>query len=99
VRSCAACGAEVAGDAIGVRDVCASCRAYLHSCRHCDFYAPGASRDCREPNAELVADKEGGNFCDYFRWDAARPPAAKSSSASAARAELEALFRKGREKR
>jgi hypothetical protein len=94
VRRCAACSAEIASEAIGVRDVCPSCQAYLHSCRNCDFYAPGASRDCREPSAELVADKEGGNFCDFFRWDADRKTAPKSSSPSAARAELEALFRK-----
>ena len=52
------------------------------------------SRDCREPSAELVADKENGNFCDFFHWDPARKGAAKSASTDA-RAELEKLFRKG----
>ena len=98
MRSCAACSGAIEAEAIGVRDVCPSCHAYLHSCRNCDFYAPGMSRDCREPSAELVADKENGNFCDFFRWDPERKSAAKSASANA-RAELEKLFRKGAEKR
>jgi len=76
--ACHRCGAEVGVSAVGVRDVCERCRAYLHCCRNCEFYEPGAHNDCREPNAEVVADKEQGNFCDYFRFSSA-PRAADSS--------------------
>jgi len=76
--ACHRCGAEVGVSAVGVRDVCERCRAYLHCCRNCEFYEPGAHNDCREPNAEVVADKEQGNFCDYFRLSSA-PRAADSS--------------------
>ena len=91
VRRCAACAETVENDSIGVRDTCARCHAYLHSCRHCDFYEPGMSRDCREPTADLVSDKEAGNFCDSFHWDPKRPPAKRESSAGS-RAKLDALF-------
>jgi hypothetical protein len=30
---------------------------------------PGIRADCREAKAELVADKERGNFCDWFSLD------------------------------
>jgi hypothetical protein len=64
---CHRCGAEVGVSAVGVRDVCEHCSAYLHCCGNCEFYEPGVHNDCREPNAEVVADKEQGNFCDFFR--------------------------------
>jgi hypothetical protein len=31
---------------------------------------PRNRADCREAQAELVADKERGNFCDWFSLDA-----------------------------
>jgi hypothetical protein len=65
--ACHRCHAEVDACVIGVRDVCERCRAYLHCCRNCGFYEAGVHNDCREPNAEVVADKEQGNFCEYFR--------------------------------
>ena len=68
---------------------CADCGAWLHCCRNCGFYAPGLANDCREPNAERVADKEQGNFCDWFRPGAA-PMAEKGASDT--RARLDALF-------
>jgi hypothetical protein len=30
---------------------------------------PGSRADCREAKAELVSDKERGNFCDWFSLD------------------------------
>jgi hypothetical protein len=96
LRACP-CGASVADGRIGFRDVCDACQAWLHSCRNCDFYAPGASKDCREPAAELVADKQGGNFCDFFRWE--RAGERNGAAAPDARGALDALFRKGAQKR
>ena len=88
---CHACGREATAERIEIRAICA-CGAWLHCCRNCGLYAPGASNDCREPNAERVADKEQGNFCDWFR-----PAAAARSGVAAAgdaRARLDALFGK-----
>jgi hypothetical protein len=96
MRSCYRCGSEIARETIGVRDACERCHAYLHCCRNCDFYEPGAHNDCREPNAGPVADKEQGNFCDFFRMTgrAGKPASAGSPGAGDARAKLDALFPK-----
>ena len=89
---CYRCGTPFDGERVPVRGVCARCAAFLHCCRNCDFYAPGLANDCREPRAERVADKERGNFCDWFRPASNPRPAA--TSASGARAALDALFAK-----
>ena len=53
---------------------------------------PGVANDCREPAAERVADKEQGNFCDYFR----PPPAVQRATdpTQTTRAQLAGLFAK-----
>ena len=75
------------------RDECARCRAELHVCRLCVEYDVAVAKDCREPTAEEVSDKQAANFCDFFRPRPAAwtPP---SSAADQARAELERLFGK-----
>ncbi|MGH7821746.1 MAG: hypothetical protein ACREQ9_18440 [Candidatus Binatia bacterium] len=93
MRACYRCGTATALERVGVREVCETCSAYLHCCRNCDHYLPGAHNDCREPNAELVADKESGNFCDFFRFVAERK-AAGGGKADDARRRLDALFGK-----
>jgi hypothetical protein len=93
MSACHRCGAEIRLERVGVRDVCDRCRAYLHCCRNCEFYEPGLHNDCREPNTEIVADREAGNFCDAFRLLAA--PRTSVARPGKARAELEKLFRKG----
>jgi hypothetical protein len=90
---CHHCGRRLDADRIGVRDLCAGCGVWLHCCRNCDFYAPGMARECREPTAERVPDKEQGNFCDHFR-PAGPPGRAADPDASRARAALERLFGK-----
>jgi hypothetical protein len=89
---CHRCGTEVQRERVGVREVCGGCGGYLHSCLTCELYAPGAHNDCREPLSEIVADKEAGNFCEYFGPSPAPPHRAERSSD--ARARLESLFRK-----
>ena len=88
---CHHCGVDAEVERVGVRDVCVRCTTYLHCCRNCTFYAPGLHHDCREPNAEAVADKAAGNFCDYFR---AIAPGALRAPASDARRRLDELFKK-----
>jgi hypothetical protein len=87
---CHRCAGEVSSARVGVRDLCDRCQAYLHCCRNCELYQPGAHNDCHEPGAEPIADKEQGNFCDFFRLAtaAAKPAAVRDR----ARAELERLF-------
>ncbi|MCL2800600.1 MAG: hypothetical protein FWD28_02445 [Treponema sp.] len=45
---------------------CQDCGKDLRSCKNCRFFLPGTRGDCRESNAEMQADKERGNFCDWF---------------------------------
>jgi hypothetical protein len=89
---------------IGFRDYCPSCDWALHVCFNCEFFAPEYHNQCRETQASPVRDKARFNFCEYFHpaisklavnrpggGEAARP---SPSSTSAARAQLDALFRK-----
>ncbi len=66
--SCWSCGASLPGIPlpIGRREQCAKCDASLHSCRQCIHYDRAANKACREPVADEVADKESGNFCDFY---------------------------------
>ena len=90
---CYRCGTRFDGERVPVRGVCSRCAAFLHCCRNCERYAPGLANDCREPQAERVADKEQGNFCDWFR-PATATRAPTRTSAGRARTALDALFGK-----
>lgn len=70
---------------------CPHCRTQLHVCRMCEFYAPEAPQQCREPVADPVADKQRANFCGYFRLNPQAYRAAPDRDA-AARQALDALF-------
>ena len=93
---CWKCGAglEALSLPLSRRDECARCRAELHVCRMCVEYDVGVAKHCREPTAEEVRDKQGANFCDFFRPrpGAFRPP--DHTAVDSARAELERLFGK-----
>jgi hypothetical protein len=93
MSACYRCGSEISSETAGARAVCERCGAYAHCCRNCEFYEPGAHHDCREPNVEPVADKEQGNFCDYFRLSG-RTGGASTNPAANAKAKLDALFRR-----
>ncbi|GAB4514228.1 MAG: hypothetical protein Tsb0026_19450 [Sulfuricaulis sp.] len=71
---------------------CPKCRAYLHSCRLCRFYNPRLTSQCDEERAEEVRDKEGANFCDWFkpRPEAHRPRG--EGKTQTAKARLDDLF-------
>ena len=79
-------------DTVKRSDECPHCRSDMHSCKNCQHYAPGAHNDCRETIAEYVADKERGNFCGMYQAFAGERAAL--TDAAAAKAKLEALFKK-----
>lgn len=93
MKSCHSCKREleIAGK-IARREECSFCRADLYCCLNCAFYDKGASKECREPVAEIVKEKQKANYCDYFRFKEAQKDAA-ISSAEQSRKELEDLFR------
>lgn len=51
---------------------CRACRAELHVCRMCRFYDTTKAKQCAEPVAEPVNNKERANFCGYFEPAAGR---------------------------
>lgn len=93
---CWQCGASLAELTLPLSrfDVCKRCRAELHVCKLCLFHDVTVAKQCREPIAEEVRDKQRANYCDYFmlRDDAFKPPA--TEAINQARSQLEALFGK-----
>jgi hypothetical protein len=91
--ACWRCGASLAELSLpfGRSEYCRACRAEIHVCRMCRFYDVTKARQCAEPVAEPVQDKERANFCGYFEPVAGRfrPTDAARDTASSA---LEALF-------
>lgn len=91
---CWKCGASLAALPLPLsREAeCPKCRAYLHCCRLCQFYNPNVAEQCDEDRAEEVLNKEGANFCDWFkpRPDAHRPRGGDKTQAAKTR--LDALF-------
>ena len=92
---CQSCGnVVVVLGGVGRRDSCPTCGDDLHACVQCEFYDLSASDQCREPQAERMADKQQANFCEFFRLSRAEVAEARSSPAEDAKARLEALFKK-----
>lgn len=91
---CWKCGADLAGVPLPLarEATCPKCRAWLHACRQCGFYEPRLTSKCREERVEEVRDKEGANFCDWFKptVPAHRPGA--GNKAAAAKSKLDELF-------
>ena len=65
---CWKCGASLGALTLPLQrsDECPVCRAQLHVCRLCEFYDTRVARQCREPIADDVRDKDRSNFCGYF---------------------------------
>jgi len=93
---CHGCGAErelAPSERIGFREACEACGRDLHVCLNCRFHDPTAYNECRETNAERVADRDRANRCDYFAPGEGGGRAADDPQA-AARSQLDALFKK-----
>jgi len=95
MKTCHACRQVIATEKkIGRRDECPLCRADLHCCLNCAFYDVSVSKQCREPAAELVKDKNRANFCDYFVFAESRPSRRSDADVDKTRKELDDLFKK-----
>jgi len=94
--SCWKCGASLAALSLPLRrlDECPKCRAELHVCKLCVDYQPNLAKQCREPTAEEVRDKERANFCDHFKPRAGAWRPVDIAAIDASRTELERLFGK-----
>ena len=91
---CWKCGASLATLPLPLSRLaeCPKCRAYLHSCRLCQFYNPNLTSQCDEERAEEVRDKEGANFCDWFKPRPNAHGARPGAKGAAAKAKIDTLF-------
>ncbi len=66
---CGRCGAkvEIVSNTVGRRETCPGCGAELHACIHCRHFDETVAKSCKEPFAEVPADKTDTNFCDFFQ--------------------------------
>jgi hypothetical protein len=95
MKICNACRKEVSiAKDMGRRDTCPACGADLQSCLNCRFYDRAASKQCREPIAELVKAKDKANYCDHFLFAEARQANGGADPADHARKALDGLFKK-----
>ncbi|MBN2049124.1 MAG: hypothetical protein JW760_01665 [Spirochaetales bacterium] len=79
---------------VGRSSTCPDCGKDLKICLNCDFYDQNAHWECRESISERVAEKDRGNFCDFFRFSG-KPFAGnsgKDDKAYKARSDLKNLF-------
>jgi len=78
------------------KDTCPHCGRDLHCCLQCRFYDPSYHNDCREPQAEMVRDRQKANMCDFFQFSGAESTAknVEEESREKAKKELDRLFKK-----
>ncbi|MBT3181814.1 MAG: hypothetical protein HN337_04800 [Deltaproteobacteria bacterium] len=92
--ACVFCGHEVDLEfKIGRLEECRHCGHYLHACMQCTFYDRSYHNKCRENQARLVSDKEGSNFCEFFKFG--REVDKEKADIQKAKSDLEAIFKKG----
>jgi hypothetical protein len=91
---CWKCGASLAALTLPLQrdDECRVCSAQLHVCKLCGFYDPAVARQCREPIADEVKDKDRANFCGYFTPRANAWSDTGQAAGVKAKSALEALF-------
>ena len=79
-------------------DCCPSCGSSLHSCFNCEHYDEKTANQCKEPNAELVINKEKENACPFFtlktKSKVLKLNKHEQKPASSLLEEAEALFKK-----
>jgi hypothetical protein len=90
---CFSCGTELVFNHLpGRRDECSKCGADVHACRNCQHYDRSVYNECREPQADVILEKDRANFCDHFT------PGGGGANAGQQKADLlsaaEALFKK-----
>lgn len=91
---CWRCGASIADWPLPLSRTaeCKQCRADLHVCKLCEYFDPRLGKQCREPIAEEVQNKDRANFCGYFSAKANAFHPADHHAQHAARAQLDTLF-------
>jgi len=101
-HACTRCGTPLAVAPPIPRDAeCPKCGLDLRCCLQCRHHDASYNNQCRETEADPVADKDRRNFCEFFELAPARagaraatPTAGRAgvSREATARAKLDALF-------
>jgi len=95
MKVCHACGKELTlGREIGRKDECPNCHADLRCCLNCKFYDRSAPKQCREPIAELVRDRDKANYCDHFVYSEAGTAGSPVPHTDKTKKALDDLFKK-----
>lgn len=76
-------------DLVPFRAECDACSADLHVCLSCRFYDRFVENECREDQADPVANKDRRNLCEYWK---PRIDAGVDDAAAQAKQKLAALF-------
>ena len=90
--TCPSCKKEHSYDGmLPFRAECDKCSADLHVCLTCRFWDRYAENECRESEADPVANKDRRNLCEYWK---PREDKGEDARVSDAKAKLDALFKK-----
>ena len=94
MKVCYSCEKDLdIGDRVGRHEICPYCHRDLRCCLNCELYDPGASNHCREPQSEVIRDRDRSNFCDFFVFGD-REANERNDKAGKAKEEWELLFKK-----
>jgi hypothetical protein len=91
VVNCSVCGrSQTFAGLVPFRAECDGCAADLHTCATCRFHDRFVENECREDQADPVAQKDRRNLCEY--WKPRAPGATDADPAAEAKARLAAMF-------
>lgn len=95
MKACHACKKELTlRREIGRKDECPHCHTDLHCCLNCRFFDRSSPKQCREPIAELVREKDKANYCDLFSFAEAAVGSRPGVEPDKNRKALDDLFKK-----
>ncbi len=78
---------------LGRKEECSKCHSDAHVCKNCEHYDPKVYNECRETQADFIAEKERANFCDFFKAST-RDGLSQDQKKADLLAAAEALFKK-----
>ncbi len=65
-NTCWRCGYPLTASGYEHDSICPGCRTPTHVCRNCRYFSNEAPKQCAQPAADKIADKQRANRCRYF---------------------------------
>jgi hypothetical protein len=78
---------------LGRKEECSRCHSDAHVCKNCEHFDAKVYNECRETQADFIAEKERANFCDFLKASLGHGASAEQKKTDL-RAAAEALFKK-----